>query len=68
MRSFRRHLDEKLKDERFRRLYDEERQLTELPLKMSCERSWVFRSRRLPEERRSHNSNCQRLRMGSIVI
>ena len=34
MRSFRRHLDEKLKDERFRRLYDEERQLTELSLKI----------------------------------
>ena len=34
MRSFRRHLNEKLKDERFRRLYDEERQLTELSLKI----------------------------------
>jgi len=34
MRSFRRHLNEKLKDERFRRLYEEERQLTELSLKI----------------------------------
>ena len=34
MRSFRRHLNEKLKDERFRRLYEEERQLTELALKI----------------------------------
>lgn len=34
MRSFRRHLKEKLKDERFRRLYEEERQLTELSLKI----------------------------------
>ena len=34
MRSFRRHLNEKLKDERFRRRYEEERQLTELSLKI----------------------------------
>lgn len=34
MRSFRRHLKEKLKDERFKRLYEEERQLTELSLKI----------------------------------
>ena len=34
MRSYRRHLREKLKDERFRRLYEEERQLTELSLKI----------------------------------
>lgn len=34
MSSFRRHLNEKLKDERFRQLYEEERQLTELSLKI----------------------------------
>ena len=34
MRSFRRHLNEKLKDERFRRLYEEEQQLTALSLKI----------------------------------
>ena len=34
MRSFRRHLKEKLKDERFKRLYEEERQHTELSLKI----------------------------------
>ena len=34
MRSFRRHLKEKLKSERFRRLYEEERQLAELSLKI----------------------------------
>ena len=34
MRSFRRHLKEKLKDERFKRLYEEEQQLTELSLKI----------------------------------
>ncbi|MDE3259678.1 MAG: hypothetical protein OYM47_17750 [Gemmatimonadota bacterium] len=34
MRGFRRHLNEKLKDERFRRLYEAERQLTELSLKI----------------------------------
>ena len=34
MRSFRKHLDEKLKNQRFRRLYEEERQLAELSLKL----------------------------------
>jgi len=34
MRSFREHLREKLKDERFSQLYEEERQLAELSLKM----------------------------------
>jgi HTH-type transcriptional regulator / antitoxin HipB len=34
MRSFRQHLKEKLKDERFRRLYEEEKQLAELSLKI----------------------------------
>lgn len=34
MKSFREHLKEKLKDERFRRLYEEERQLAELSLKI----------------------------------
>ncbi len=34
MRSFRNHLKEKLKDERFKRLYKEEKQLTELSLKI----------------------------------
>ncbi len=34
MRSFRQHLKEKLKDERFRQLYEEERQLAELSLKI----------------------------------
>ncbi len=34
MRSFRRHLEEKLKDKRFRTLYDEERQLAEISLKI----------------------------------
>ena len=41
MRSFRRHLKEKLKDERFRRLYEEERQLTELSLKIHHMRATV---------------------------
>ena len=35
MRTFRSYLREKLKDERFRRLYEEERQLAELSLKIS---------------------------------
>ena len=34
MRSFRGHLEEKLKDEHFRRLYEEERQLAEFSLKI----------------------------------
>ena len=34
MKTFRKHLNEKLKDERFKRLYDEERQLAELSLKI----------------------------------
>jgi HTH-type transcriptional regulator/antitoxin HipB len=34
MRSFRQHLKEKLNDERFRQLYEEERQLAELSLKI----------------------------------
>lgn len=34
MRSFRQHLKERLLDERFRKLYDEERQLAELSLKI----------------------------------
>ncbi len=34
MKSFRGHLKEKLKDEQFRRLYEEERQLAELSLKI----------------------------------
>ncbi len=34
MRSFRNHLKEKLKDERFRRIYKEEKQLAELSLKI----------------------------------
>ena len=34
MRSFRSHLEEKLKDERFRRLYEEEKHLTELSLEI----------------------------------
>jgi len=34
MKSFRQHLKEKLKDERFRQLYEEERQLAELSLKI----------------------------------
>ena len=34
MRSFRSHLREKLKDERFKRLYEEEKQLTELSLRI----------------------------------
>ena len=34
MRSFRQHLKEKLKDERFRHLYAEEKQLAELSLKI----------------------------------
>ena len=34
MRSFKRHLEEKLKIERFRQLYDEEKQLAELSLKI----------------------------------
>ncbi len=48
MRNFRRHLNEKLKDERFRRLYEEERQLTELSLKVNHMRARVtgeFRGR-----------------------
>ena len=35
MRTFRSYLSEKLRDERFRRLYEEERQLAELSLKIS---------------------------------
>jgi DNA-binding phage protein len=34
MKSFRHHLQQKLKDERFRRLYEEERRLAELSLKV----------------------------------
>ena len=34
MRSFRGHLQEKLQDERFRRLYEEERQLADLSLRI----------------------------------
>jgi HTH-type transcriptional regulator/antitoxin HipB len=34
MRSFRQHLKEKLKDERFGQLYEEEKQLAELSLKI----------------------------------
>ena len=34
MRSFRNHLREKLQDERFRRIYEEEKQLAELSLKI----------------------------------
>ncbi|MFA5822033.1 MAG: helix-turn-helix transcriptional regulator [Thermodesulfovibrionales bacterium] len=34
MRSFRQHLKEKMKDVRFRKLYDEEKQLAELALKI----------------------------------
>jgi len=34
MRSFRQHLKERMKDERFRKLYEEERQLAELSLKI----------------------------------
>jgi HTH-type transcriptional regulator / antitoxin HipB len=34
MRSFRQHLKEKLKDERFRQLYEEEKQLAEISLKI----------------------------------
>lgn len=34
MKTFRKHLKEKLKDERFKILYDEERQLAELSLKI----------------------------------
>jgi hypothetical protein len=34
MRSFRQHLEEKMKDVRFRKLYDEEKQLAELALKI----------------------------------
>ncbi len=34
MRSFRQHLKEKLKDQRFRQLYDEEKQLAEISLKI----------------------------------
>lgn len=34
MRSFRGHLQEKLKSERFKRLYEEERQLAELSLNL----------------------------------
>lgn len=34
MRSFKKHLEEKLKNERFRRLYEEEKQLAELSLRI----------------------------------
>jgi transcriptional regulator with XRE-family HTH domain len=34
MRSFRQHLKERLRDDRFRKLYEEERQLAELSLKI----------------------------------
>lgn len=34
MRSFRHHLKEKLKDQRFKQIYEEERQLAELSLKI----------------------------------
>ncbi len=34
MRSFRQHLKEKLKDQRFRQLYNEEKQLAEISLKI----------------------------------
>ena len=34
MKTFRRHLDKKLKNDHFRRLYEEERQLAELSLKV----------------------------------
>ena len=34
MKTFRKHLSEKLKDDQFRRLYEEERQLAELSLKI----------------------------------
>ena len=34
MKTFRKHLNEKLKDERFKRLYDEEHQLAELSLRI----------------------------------
>ena len=34
MKTFRKHLNEKLKDERFKRLYEEERQLAELSLRI----------------------------------
>ena len=34
MKTFRKHLDKKLKNDRFRRLYGEERQLAELSLKI----------------------------------
>ena len=39
MRSFRRHLNERLDDERFRRLYEEERRHTELSLKIHSMRA-----------------------------
>ena len=66
MRSFRRHLNEKLNDKRFRRLYEEERQLTELSLKIHQMRAQLGLSQQ--EVATSRNSNCQRLRMGLIVI
>lgn len=34
MRTFRKHLNEKLKNDQFRRLYEEERQIAELSLKI----------------------------------
>ncbi len=34
MKTFRKHLNEKLKNDQFRRLYEEERQLAELSLKI----------------------------------
>jgi len=34
MRSFKQHLEEKLKDKRFRQLYEEEKQIAELSLKI----------------------------------
>jgi DNA-binding XRE family transcriptional regulator len=34
MKTFKKHLNEKLKDEQFKKLYDEERQLAELSLKI----------------------------------
>lgn len=34
METFRKHLDKKLKNDHFRRLYEEERQLAELSLKI----------------------------------
>ena len=52
MKTYRKHLHEKLKNDQFRRLYEEERQISELSLK-------IFETR---ETRADPRRNCPKVR------